>query len=411
MAKEKNLTPVHKDFWLERINPNTGLNYTIEEAEEKANSIKPKYSPFSIQYWMEKVNPETGNLYTESEADFKRRSLRKNDKCYWLLQINPETGQKYTLEEAKKKAEDFHRQISIKGSHQALANGTLQKHPEKRSNRIEYYLAKGMSYEDAEKALKERQSTFSKEKCIKKYGKEKGEEIWLERQNKWLNSLNSKSDKEKDIINKKKSQIYRYSLKETTAEEKQKILEQYKNNGYQIFDNEEEFIIFIKKDYIESKSNYYKSPLDYLKTFAKLNYVIFNRTPKYYVKYIKDEDKHSQVLKSPSGYYTKQTPLGLLRSGFEIAMYDIIQELGLKLEAIDKPYPNSTLRFDFKVEGKYIELCGNMKDEKYRANMFYKRNTFGSILVSWKDDFKQFFIDYFIKKDNERIDYYNRRPL
>ena len=70
--------------------------------------------------------------------------------------------------------------------------------------RIQHYIDKGMSEKDAKIALKDRQSTFSLSKCVKKYGKEKGEEIWEVRQQKWLNTLNSKSKEEIDDINRRK---------------------------------------------------------------------------------------------------------------------------------------------------------------------------------------------------------------
>lgn len=70
--------------------------------------------------------------------------------------------------------------------------------------RIQHYIDKGMSEKDAKIALKDRQSTFSLSKCVKKYGKEKGEEIWEARQQKWLNTLNSKSKEEIDDINRRK---------------------------------------------------------------------------------------------------------------------------------------------------------------------------------------------------------------
>lgn len=73
------------------------------------------------------------------------------------------------------------------------------------NTRIECYLQKGMSYEEARKALSKRQCTFSLEKCQKKYGKQKGKEIWEARQQKWLNTLNSKSKEEIDDINKRKT--------------------------------------------------------------------------------------------------------------------------------------------------------------------------------------------------------------
>lgn len=54
---------------------------------------------------------------------------------------------------------------------------------------IDYWIKKGYNEEDAKKKLSERQTTFSKEKCIKKYGEEKGLEIWKERQDKWLKAF------------------------------------------------------------------------------------------------------------------------------------------------------------------------------------------------------------------------------
>ena len=53
---------------------------------------------------------------------------------------------------------------------------------------IQYYINKGYSLEDSEKLLKERQTTFSLEKCIKKYGYDEGYKKWTDRQEKWLNN-------------------------------------------------------------------------------------------------------------------------------------------------------------------------------------------------------------------------------
>lgn len=53
---------------------------------------------------------------------------------------------------------------------------------------IKYYIDKGYSIDDSEKLLKERQTTFSLEKCIEKYGYDKGHKKWIDRQEKWLNN-------------------------------------------------------------------------------------------------------------------------------------------------------------------------------------------------------------------------------
>ena len=62
---------------------------------------------------------------------------------------------------------------------------------------VQYYINQGMSEEDAKKALKDRQRTFSLEKCIEKYGEEEGIKRFKERQKKWLNSLNTPENIEK----------------------------------------------------------------------------------------------------------------------------------------------------------------------------------------------------------------------
>ena len=68
-----------------------------------------------------------------------------------------------------------------------------------------YYMEKGLSEEEAVLALSQRQRTFTLEKCIEKYGYDEGVFIWQKRQEKWLTTLDSKTPKEKEEINLKKS--------------------------------------------------------------------------------------------------------------------------------------------------------------------------------------------------------------
>jgi len=81
-----------------------------------------------------------------------------------------------------------------------------KKDPVKRgSNTKEYWMNKGFSGEEAIIKVKERQSTFSLEKCILKYGEEEGTKVFQKRQDKWQNTLKSKPQKEIDRINKLKA--------------------------------------------------------------------------------------------------------------------------------------------------------------------------------------------------------------
>jgi hypothetical protein len=70
---------------------------------------------------------------------------------------------------------------------------------------IEYWIKKGFDEEEAKLKVIERQSTFSKEICIKKYGEIEGLEKWQERQDKWLQSYNDKTAEELHDINRRKS--------------------------------------------------------------------------------------------------------------------------------------------------------------------------------------------------------------
>ena len=67
-----------------------------------------------------------------------------------------------------------------------------------RPNSKEYWLKKGYSKREAKEKVKERQTTFSLDICIKKHGKERGIEIFNERQKKWQNALRKNFEKEGD---------------------------------------------------------------------------------------------------------------------------------------------------------------------------------------------------------------------
>lgn len=81
---------------------------------------------------------------------------------------------------------------------------TKKENPHRETTKIEFYLAKGLSLEEAQEALSKRQSTFSLEKCTQKHGEEKGKKKWKDRQTRWQNTLMSKSGEEISEINSRK---------------------------------------------------------------------------------------------------------------------------------------------------------------------------------------------------------------
>jgi hypothetical protein len=83
---------------------------------------------------------------------------------------------------------------------------------EQKTTKLEYWIKKtDGNVEEAKKLFKERQTTFSKEKCIEQHGESKGMDIWSKRQEKWQNTLNDKPEEEKLRITKAKMHTKSYS--------------------------------------------------------------------------------------------------------------------------------------------------------------------------------------------------------
>ena len=73
------------------------------------------------------------------------------------------------------------------------------------NTKLSTYIDLGYSEDEASTILSRRQETFSIRMCIERYGKDKGTKIFNDRQSKWQETLNSKSQEEIDDINRRKS--------------------------------------------------------------------------------------------------------------------------------------------------------------------------------------------------------------
>lgn len=153
-------------------------NLTVEQYNTKYNDNVDKFS----QYWKTE-NKKHGFKPGKDNPAYQHggRLSPFSDKFIHKDRVN--------AEEVKKKAKQ-----------------TLREHPENNSTRIEYWLKRtNGDYEEAERLLSERQTTFSRENCILKYGLEEGIKRWEERQVRWQDTLNSKPEEEKCEILRKKS--------------------------------------------------------------------------------------------------------------------------------------------------------------------------------------------------------------
>lgn len=120
--------------------------------------------------------------YTKTCMECSKKIRFPSKKEYWIYRG-------FGSEESIKKVKEFQKSQSKK----------VKNH--KNDVSIDYYTKMGYTKLESLEKIKVRQSTFSLEICVKKYGKEEGRKIWMNRQIKWQKTLNNKSEGEKKRIN------------------------------------------------------------------------------------------------------------------------------------------------------------------------------------------------------------------
>jgi hypothetical protein len=102
----------------------------------------------------------------------------------------------------------------------------------------EYWIGKGYTQEEAKKIISEKQSTFSLEKCIEKYGEEAGKKRWGDRQEKWAKNYKKSNYSKKSqelftslypIVKNKFKNIYFATLNEN-----KEIVDSGKNHEFRL---------------------------------------------------------------------------------------------------------------------------------------------------------------------------------
>lgn len=137
---------------------------------------------------------KTQSILRKEDIDWDKKRSR-NCKEFWM---NKGFTEDDSILKSKEVMDEIHKKTSDK-----LKSNPL-KYAYKYPTKIEYYTKKGISEEDAKLKISEIQNRFSLDICIEKYGEIDGKDIWNKRQEKWLNTMDSKSDEEKIEINRKK---------------------------------------------------------------------------------------------------------------------------------------------------------------------------------------------------------------
>lgn len=246
-----------KGYWLAR-----GWSYDESYVKSKENKQPNNKSVYSQQTWLEKINPLTTTYYTLEEAEIERNSRRSIKKEYWIKKG-------YSEEESIQLANDTKNKNNKKGS-TAAALSPSRRVSSKRC--IEYFLARGATEDEAKQLVSDSQKFFSKKICIEKYGEIEGIKIWSNRQVRWQEKLNGKTDEEKARINRAKLSK---GISVSTAEKI--IVEQLSLKGilvvtqFTLFrENKKQFVydIMYNNKIIEYNGDFWHSnPLHYLETF------------------------------------------------------------------------------------------------------------------------------------------------
>lgn len=242
---------------------------------------------------------KTQNELRKNDPDWDKKKSR-NCKEFWILKG-------FTEQESIIKASEVMKEIHMKTSIKKKSNPEFYK--DTYTTNIEYYLKQGFSEAESQELVSKRQTTFSLEICIDKHGEEEGNKIWSDRQEKWINTLDSKSDEEKIEINRKKlsgsfcspiSQRLFWDIHNTIGGEKAKFKEL--NLEFHLLDSDRNWLAY---DYVDTKI---KKCIEFNGDFWHCNPVIFkdeneiHRVKKMRVRDIWDNDFNKLDLIKRKGY-------------------------------------------------------------------------------------------------------------
>jgi len=256
-------------------------------------------------------------------------------------------------------------------------------------NQINYWVKRGYSIDESKLKVSEFQKMFSLEICIEKYGENDGKEVFNKRQEKWLNTLNNKTEEEKLDINLRKNPCIKRS-----GESKEHFLDRLSGIGTNIIFDNEDLIKYINTSLLDIKWKYLNKK-EFLKNLPYIGNATLDVNK--YLDEIGFIFPEKNLIRNARGNTYLKIDEGVLRSFFEIEFYEGLKERNIRFK-LDKSYDNSNLKYDFYLIDYdiYIEIAGSMYDEEYANKMYYKNIMFGAYIVKPEE------IQDFLKRiDNE----------
>ena len=259
-------------------------------------------------------------------------------------------------------------------------------------NQLNYWIKRGYDTEESKLKVSEFQKMFSLEICIEKYGEIDGQEVFNNRQEKWLNTLNNKSEEEKNDINVRKNPCIKRD-----DESKENFLDRLSGIGSNIIFDNDDLIKYITTCLSDIKWKYLKKE-EFLKQLPYVGHANIDVN-----EYLNEIGfifpEKNLIRRNKRGNTYLKIEEGVLRSFFEIEFYEGLKERNIKFK-LDRAYNNSKLKYDFYLVDydMYIEIAGGMYDEEYVNKMIYKNTIFGAYIIEPKD------IQDFLKRiDNDEF--------
>ena len=268
--------------WIERIDGIKALKNTItreryillmgdEEGEKYWEQISNgKKNGQTLESYKKKYGLEDGVKRWNTIS--KNRGKSTFNKQYWI-----EKG--LTEQEAANKISVISKKASIIGNktQSEMRENDYESWAKKMPTTIHYWLEKGYSKEEAKDMVSKRQTRFSKDICIKKYGFDEGMRIWKARQEKWEKAIYFEDDKgnmKSKMHNRQAGKASKESLKVLNSVIK--LLDE-KNIKYRIgIDGNSEFGIKY-----ENRSFFYDLVIPSLNLVFEYNGEAFHPNPKW----------------------------------------------------------------------------------------------------------------------------------
>lgn len=176
-----------------------------EEYNKVKNNLKLVKRSFSKEFWIKKGYSEEESIkkvfdiQSNNSKKFKGKRTGKNKEILRKKGYSEEQIEDISLSPSNvgfwtKKGYGQEEAKSIISKNQSYAAKFVDTKSRLLPSNSEYWIVRGYSKEESIKKVKESQSTFSKEKCIERFGNEKGIEVFNKRTFKWLNSLKNQGN-------------------------------------------------------------------------------------------------------------------------------------------------------------------------------------------------------------------------